>query len=108
MGVSKDTEIEGFSLLLTWSIVAYRPAGVNEGRKILSLKLLTKNKRKVCVCSGRVRTCCVSPQSLEVGIRKKIEHDVVMKASSSLPKKLALLKGASKKPGATAPGKIAS
>lgn len=50
----------------------------------------------------------MSPQSLEVGIRKKIEHDVVMKASSSLPKKLALLKGASKKPGATAPGKIAS
>lgn len=47
-------------------------------------------------------------KSLEVGIRKKIEHDVVMKASSSLPKKLALLKGASKKTGATTPGKTPS
>lgn len=47
-------------------------------------------------------------QSLEVGIRKKIEHDVVMKASSSLPKKLALLKGASKKTGAPTPGKTPS
>lgn len=37
------------------------------------------------------------PQDLEVGIRKKIEHDVVMKASASLPKKLALLKGPTKK-----------
>lgn len=37
------------------------------------------------------------PQNLEVGIRKKIEHDVVMKASTSLPKKLALLKGPTKK-----------
>lgn len=37
------------------------------------------------------------PQDLEVGIRKKIEHDVVMKASTSLPKKLALLKGPTKK-----------
>ncbi|MEJ1286221.1 hypothetical protein NN561_017226 [Cricetulus griseus] len=33
-------------------------------------------------------------KTLEVGIRKKIEHDVVMKANSSLPKKLTLLKGA--------------
>ncbi|EPY88009.1 leydig cell tumor 10 kDa protein homolog [Camelus ferus] len=36
-------------------------------------------------------------KNLEVGIRKKIEHDVVMKASSSLPKKLALLKAPAKK-----------
>ncbi|ELK06742.1 leydig cell tumor 10 kDa protein homolog [Pteropus alecto] len=36
-------------------------------------------------------------KDLEVGIRKKIEHDVVMKASTSLPKKLALLKGPTKK-----------
>ncbi|KAL0616524.1 cell tumor 10 kDa protein-like protein [Plecturocebus cupreus] len=38
----------------------------------------------------------VQPEKLrknpEVGICKKIEHDVVMKASNSLPKKLALLK----------------
>lgn len=47
-------------------------------------------------------------QSLEVGIRKKIEHDVVMKASSSLPKRLALLKGASKKSEATIPGETPS
>ncbi|XP_021026332.1 leydig cell tumor 10 kDa protein homolog [Mus caroli] len=47
-------------------------------------------------------------KSLEVGIRKKIEHDVVMKASSSLPKRLALLKGASKKSEATTPGKTPS
>ncbi|KAI2589182.1 C19orf53 isoform 4, partial [Pan troglodytes] len=40
--------------------------------------------------------------NLEVGIRKKIEHDVVMKASSSLPKKLALLKAPAKKKGAAA------
>ncbi|EHH29706.1 Leydig cell tumor 10 kDa protein-like protein [Macaca mulatta] len=41
-------------------------------------------------------------KNLEVGIRKKIEHDVVMKASSSLPKKLALLKAPAKKNGAAA------
>uniref|UniRef100_A0A2I3HHG6 Chromosome 19 open reading frame 53 n=1 Tax=Nomascus leucogenys TaxID=61853 RepID=A0A2I3HHG6_NOMLE len=40
--------------------------------------------------------------NLEVGIRKKIEHDVVMKASSSLPKNLALLKAPAKKKGAAA------
>ncbi|XP_020011508.1 leydig cell tumor 10 kDa protein homolog [Castor canadensis] len=39
-------------------------------------------------------------KELEVGIRKKIEHDVVMKASSSLPKRLALLKTQGKKKGA--------
>ncbi|XP_068392978.1 leydig cell tumor 10 kDa protein homolog isoform X1 [Eschrichtius robustus] len=38
-----------------------------------------------------------SLQNLEVGIRKKIEHDVLMKASTSLPKKLALLKAPTKK-----------
>ncbi|XP_060619615.1 leydig cell tumor 10 kDa protein homolog [Anolis sagrei] len=31
-------------------------------------------------------------KNLEVGIRKKIEHDVVMKASAKLPKKLSVLK----------------
>lgn len=36
------------------------------------------------------------PQNLEVGIRKKIEHDVLVKASTSLPKKLALLKAPTK------------
>uniref|UniRef100_A0A2K5PWS7 Uncharacterized protein n=1 Tax=Cebus imitator TaxID=2715852 RepID=A0A2K5PWS7_CEBIM len=35
--------------------------------------------------------------NLEVGIRKKIEHDVMTKASSSLPRKLALLKAPAKK-----------
>uniref|UniRef100_A0A8D2E1Q2 Chromosome 19 open reading frame 53 n=1 Tax=Sciurus vulgaris TaxID=55149 RepID=A0A8D2E1Q2_SCIVU len=39
-------------------------------------------------------------KDLEVGIRKKIEHDVMMKASSSLPKRLALLKAPAKKSGA--------
>uniref|UniRef100_A0A2I3M7J6 Uncharacterized protein n=1 Tax=Papio anubis TaxID=9555 RepID=A0A2I3M7J6_PAPAN len=39
---------------------------------------------------------------IKVGIRKKIEHDVVMKASSSLPEKLALLKAPAKKNGAAA------
>lgn len=91
-------------------MVAYRPAEVSQSRKILSLKPFTKNKRKMCMLRlGRVRACSVfPPQSLEVGIRKKIEHDVVMKASSSLPKKLALLKGASKKTGATTSGKAPS
>uniref|UniRef100_A0A2K5PX01 Leydig cell tumor 10 kDa protein homolog n=1 Tax=Cebus imitator TaxID=2715852 RepID=A0A2K5PX01_CEBIM len=36
-------------------------------------------------------------KNLEVGIRKKIEHDVMTKASSSLPRKLALLKAPAKK-----------
>ncbi|ERE82512.1 leydig cell tumor 10 kDa protein-like isoform X3 [Cricetulus griseus] len=45
---------------------------------------------------------------LEVGIRKKIEHDVVMKANSSLLKKLTLLKGASMKTGAITPNKTPS
>uniref|UniRef100_A0A6I8PCA8 Uncharacterized protein n=1 Tax=Ornithorhynchus anatinus TaxID=9258 RepID=A0A6I8PCA8_ORNAN len=31
-------------------------------------------------------------QNLEVGIRKKIEHEVMMKASTNLPKKLAVVK----------------
>ncbi|XP_042311239.1 leydig cell tumor 10 kDa protein homolog [Sceloporus undulatus] len=31
-------------------------------------------------------------KNLEVGIRKKIEHEVVMKASTKLPKKLSMLK----------------
>uniref|UniRef100_A0ACB8ELK1 Uncharacterized protein n=1 Tax=Sphaerodactylus townsendi TaxID=933632 RepID=A0ACB8ELK1_9SAUR len=31
-------------------------------------------------------------KNLEVGIRKKIEHEVVMKANASQPKKLSLLK----------------
>lgn len=47
-------------------------------------------------------------KTLEVGIRKKIEHDVVMKANSSLPKKLALLKGPSKKTGAATLNKTPS
>uniref|UniRef100_A0A8C2N358 Leydig cell tumor 10 kDa protein-like n=1 Tax=Cricetulus griseus TaxID=10029 RepID=A0A8C2N358_CRIGR len=40
--------------------------------------------------------------------RKKTEHDVVMKANSSLLKKLTLLKGASKKTGAITPNKTPS
>lgn len=48
------------------------------------------------------------PQDLEVGIRKKIEHDVVMKASSSLPKKLALLKAPAKKKEAASSSKTPS
>ncbi|XP_040846268.1 leydig cell tumor 10 kDa protein homolog [Ochotona curzoniae] len=39
-------------------------------------------------------------KDLEVGIRKKIEHDVVLKASSSLPKRLALLQAPADKKGA--------
>ncbi|XP_074134755.1 leydig cell tumor 10 kDa protein homolog [Sminthopsis crassicaudata] len=35
-------------------------------------------------------------KDLEGGIRKKIEHDAVMKANNSLPKKLALLKSPDK------------
>uniref|UniRef100_A0A8C5URB1 Uncharacterized protein n=1 Tax=Microcebus murinus TaxID=30608 RepID=A0A8C5URB1_MICMU len=46
--------------------------------------------------------------NLEVGIRKKIEHDVMMKASSSLPRKLALLKGPAKKKGAAAAASASS
>ena len=47
-----------------------------------------------------------SPQNLEVGIRKKIEHDVVMKASTTLPKKLALLKASTKKKEASSSTKM--
>ncbi|XP_054575699.1 leydig cell tumor 10 kDa protein homolog [Eptesicus fuscus] len=36
-------------------------------------------------------------KDLEVRFRKKTEHDVVMKASTSLPKKLAFLKAFAKK-----------
>ncbi|KAM9731572.1 leydig cell tumor 10 kDa protein homolog [Dama dama] len=45
-------------------------------------------------------------KNLEVGIRKKIEHDVVMKASTSLPKKLALLKASTKKKEASSSTKM--
>uniref|UniRef100_A0A2K6MVC1 Leydig cell tumor 10 kDa protein homolog n=1 Tax=Rhinopithecus bieti TaxID=61621 RepID=A0A2K6MVC1_RHIBE len=41
-------------------------------------------------------------RNLEVGIRKKIEHDVVMRASSSLRKKLALPKTPAKQNAAAA------
>uniref|UniRef100_A0A2I3H5A4 Leydig cell tumor 10 kDa protein homolog n=1 Tax=Nomascus leucogenys TaxID=61853 RepID=A0A2I3H5A4_NOMLE len=41
-------------------------------------------------------------KNLEVGIWKKIEYAVVMKASNSLSKKLALLKAPTKKKGAAA------
>ncbi|KAM5238028.1 leydig cell tumor 10 kDa protein homolog [Ctenodactylus gundi] len=47
-------------------------------------------------------------KDLEVGIRKKIEHDVVMKASSSLPKKLAVLKAPGKRKGAAVASKTAA
>uniref|UniRef100_A0A2R9BAH9 Uncharacterized protein n=1 Tax=Pan paniscus TaxID=9597 RepID=A0A2R9BAH9_PANPA len=42
------------------------------------------------------------PGPQERRIWKKIEHAVVMKASNSLPKKLALLKAPTKKKGAAA------
>ena len=45
-------------------------------------------------------------KNLEVGIRKKIEHDVVMKASTSLPKKLALLMASTKKKEASSSTKM--
>ncbi|KAB0362138.1 hypothetical protein FD754_006294 [Muntiacus muntjak] len=45
-------------------------------------------------------------KKLEVGIRKKTEHDVVMKASTSLPKKLVLLKASTKKKEASASTKM--
>lgn len=45
-------------------------------------------------------------KNLEVGIRKKTEHDVVMKASTSLPKKLALLKASTKKKEASSSTKM--
>lgn len=48
------------------------------------------------------------PQDLEIAIRKNIEHEVVMKANSHLPKKLSLLKAPLKKKGATATPKTAS
>ncbi|XP_061469796.1 leydig cell tumor 10 kDa protein homolog isoform X1 [Rhineura floridana] len=42
------------------------------------------------------KACVIQQQklkkNLEVGIRKKIEHEVVMKASATLPKKLSVLK----------------
>ncbi|XP_043306839.1 leydig cell tumor 10 kDa protein homolog [Cervus canadensis] len=45
-------------------------------------------------------------KNLEVGIREKTEHDVVMKASTSLPKKLALLKASTKKKEASSSTKM--
>ncbi|VCW68864.1 unnamed protein product [Gulo gulo] len=47
-------------------------------------------------------------KDLEVGIRKKIEHDVVMKACSSLPKRLALVKAPAKKEAASSSTKTPS
>ncbi|XP_006750547.1 leydig cell tumor 10 kDa protein homolog [Leptonychotes weddellii] len=47
-------------------------------------------------------------KDLEVGIRKKIEHDVVMKASSSLPKKLALVKVPAEEAASSSSAKTAS
>uniref|UniRef100_UPI00398E36FB leydig cell tumor 10 kDa protein homolog n=1 Tax=Pristiophorus japonicus TaxID=55135 RepID=UPI00398E36FB len=37
-------------------------------------------------------------KNLEVAIRNKIEHDVTMKASSNMPKKLNIVKAPQKKP----------
>ncbi|XP_037589896.1 leydig cell tumor 10 kDa protein homolog [Cebus imitator] len=60
-----------------------------------------QGKAVVLLIPRRHAACVVQQQklnkNLEVGIRKKIEHDVMMKASSSLPKKLPLLKALAKK-----------
>lgn len=87
------------------------PVVLSQGKGSLNLKPFSKTKRKglcVCVQSGENEGLLCPPQSLEVGIRKKIEHDVVMKANSNLPKKLTLLKGAAKKTGATTSNKTPS
>ncbi|XP_069858224.1 leydig cell tumor 10 kDa protein homolog [Dipodomys merriami] len=68
-------------------------AGRNRGPK--------KGARVIAPKKARVVQQRKLKKDLEVGIRKKIEHDVVMKASSSLPKKLALLREPGKKKGAT-------
>ncbi|XP_068926002.1 leydig cell tumor 10 kDa protein homolog [Petaurus breviceps papuanus] len=54
-----------------------------EGRIIVSKKARVVQQQKL-------------KKDLEVGIRKKTEHEVMMKASTSLPKKLALLKAPEK------------
>uniref|UniRef100_A0A8C9UNZ4 Leydig cell tumor 10 kDa protein homolog n=1 Tax=Spermophilus dauricus TaxID=99837 RepID=A0A8C9UNZ4_SPEDA len=59
-------------------------------------------EKRVAALLSHLGFLWLPPQDLEVGIRKKIEHDVVMKASSSLPKRLALLRAPAKKKGASA------
>ncbi|XP_048198375.1 leydig cell tumor 10 kDa protein homolog [Perognathus longimembris pacificus] len=63
---------------------------------------LKKGARVIAPKKARVVQQRKLKKDLEVGIRKKIEHDLVMKASSSLPKKLALLREPGKKKGAAA------
>lgn len=55
-----------------------------EGRGIIPKKAHIVQQRKI-------------KKDLEVRFRKKIEHDVEMKASTSMPNKLALLKAFAKK-----------
>ncbi|XP_028642153.1 leydig cell tumor 10 kDa protein homolog [Grammomys surdaster] len=64
-----------------------------------------KGGRVIAPKKARVMQQQKLKKSLEVGIRKKMEHDVVMKASSSLPKKLALLKGHQRRPGPPPPAR---
>ncbi|XP_063302045.1 leydig cell tumor 10 kDa protein homolog [Pelobates fuscus] len=59
---------------------AKKPAGIRKGGRIIAPKktrVIQQQKLKA---------------SLEVQIRSKIEHEVTMKASANMPKKLAVLK----------------
>uniref|UniRef100_G3U2M6 Leydig cell tumor 10 kDa protein homolog n=1 Tax=Loxodonta africana TaxID=9785 RepID=G3U2M6_LOXAF len=86
---------------------------LQESRKKIQAKKLGKSKAAASEQSqgprkgGHVITpkkACVVQQrklkkDLEVGTQKKLERDVVMKASTSVPKKLALMKTPGKEKG---------
>ncbi|KAM9094295.1 leydig cell tumor 10 kDa protein homolog [Sarcophilus harrisii] len=57
---------------------------------------LRKGERVIAPKKARAVQQRKLKKDLEGGIRKKIEHDAVMKANNSLPKKLALLKSPEK------------
>ncbi|XP_038627507.1 leydig cell tumor 10 kDa protein homolog [Tachyglossus aculeatus] len=62
------------------SVASERPRGPKKGGRVIAPKkahVIQQRKLK---------------KNLEIGIRKKIEHDVMMKASTNLPKKLAVVK----------------
>ncbi|XP_068128265.1 leydig cell tumor 10 kDa protein homolog [Hyperolius riggenbachi] len=54
--------------------------------------IMRKGARLIAPKKSRVIHQQKLKKSLEVQIRNKIEHDVTMKASANMPKKLALLK----------------
>ncbi|XP_053155776.1 leydig cell tumor 10 kDa protein homolog [Hemicordylus capensis] len=71
---------------------ARKPASGGKKAAAAAARGLRKGGRVIAPKKARVIQQQKLKKNLEVGIRKKIEHEAVMKASAKLPKKLSVLK----------------